>query len=346
MLFYVKDRKTFKTKAVLEGISWKLVRSVWTDLSEIVAKDDPNVVAGDIIFNRDGWLGLITDLERDEKKLSLKIEKIERLFQRKMIWEGFGTQWPCDHTLYHAFNNYIRGAQVTALSPKPTDDPVYALPFVTVSRLTLDAGPSFPLLDNAMISLTSYISQVRRLQNVYTTFTINGDNTMTASIEHKTQTTKTLITTNYPCIVKEESFSETKIAKVTSFIYESNSGSYIPTTLDIQDYYLMSDGSITQDPSSGTRAEGEWVMVTRMDEDDPLVVAQNEFAKNKYSHKLIIQMQEKDAIYDFYDRVNVEVGKHMYESYVSRKTVTSDGLVEYTFGDLKTSLMDKINEYD
>ena len=37
MLFYVKDRKTFTTKAVLEGVSWKLVRSVWTDLSEITA---------------------------------------------------------------------------------------------------------------------------------------------------------------------------------------------------------------------------------------------------------------------------------------------------------------------
>jgi hypothetical protein len=89
MLFYVKDRKTFKTKAVLEGVTWKLVRSVWTDLSEIVAKDDPNVNAGDIIFNRGGWLGLISDLERDGKQLSLKIEKIERILQKdSMAWLG------------------------------------------------------------------------------------------------------------------------------------------------------------------------------------------------------------------------------------------------------------------
>lgn len=345
MLFYVKDRKTFKTKAVLEGISWKLVRSVWTDLSEIVAKDDPNVEAGDIIFNRENWLGLISDLERDNNRLSLKIEKIERLFQRKMIWYGGGVSWPCEQTLMTAFNNLIRGAQQTGLTPQPTDDSVFAIPWITVSRQTLDAGASYPLLDNARISVTSYISQCRRLQDVFTSFTINGDNTMTATIEHKALTPKILITTNYPCVVKEESFSETKIAKVTVFIYESN-GTHIPTTDDVQDYYLMSDGTITQDPSTGTRAEGEWTMVTRADEDDPLVIAQTEFAKNSYSHKLIIQMQEKDAIYDFYDRVNVEVGKHMYESYVSRKTVTSDGLVEYTFGDLKTSLMDKINEYD
>ncbi len=345
MLFYVKDRKTFKTKAVLEGISWKLVRSVWTDLSEIVAKDDKNVNAGDIIFNRAGWLGLISDLERDNNRLSLKIEKIERLFQRKMIWYGGGFNSPAEQTLYMAFNNLIRGAQQTGLSPQPTDDPVYAMPWLTVNRVTLTAGASYPILDNARMSVQSYISQARRLQNVYTDFTINADDTMTATIEQKTQTTKILITTNYPCVVKEESFSETKIVKVTTFVYEPNE-THIPTTYDVEDYYLMSDGTITQDPSSGTRAEGDWTMVTRQYEDDPLVVAQTEFAKNTYTHKLIIQMQEKDAIYDFYDRVNVEVGKHMYESYVSRKTVTSDGLVEYTFGDLKTSLMDKINEYD
>lgn len=345
MLFYVKDRKTFKTKAVLEGVSWKLVRSVWTDLSEIVAKDDPNVSAGDFVYNMDGWVGLISDLERNDNQISLKIEKIERLFQRQMIWYGGGYAWPCEQTLYVGLLNYKSGAGETHLTPpSASDDSVYALPYLTVSRQTLTAGPSYPLLDKGLIKISSYISQCRRLQSVFTDFTISGD-TLTATIEQKTQSQKTLITTNFPCVIKEESFSETKVAKVTTYKYEEGD-SYIPTTSEIEDWYLMKDGTISNDPDSGTREEGDWEMASRMNEDDATVVAQNVFAKNAYSHKLIIQMQEKDARYDFYDLVRVEVGNHIYDSYVSRKTITSDGLVEYTFGDLKTSLMDKINEYD
>lgn len=344
MLFYVKDRKTFKTKAVLEGISWKLVRSVWTDLSEIVAKDDPNVKCDDIVFTRDGWMGIVSDLERNDKKISLKLEKIEKIVGRKIQWPGYGKNTYAEWCLAYMFLNYYIPGAMEYNSSVRINDSAYALPFFEYDRVTLAAVGAYPVLDdNGLTSGMSYISQIRRNKNVFTTFSITANDTLKATIEYKVQIPKTLITTNYPCVVKEESFSETKVAKVTTYTLL---GGNPPSYDNITHWYLMTDGTISNDPDSGVRDEGEWVVAKLNDYDDAEVVAQNEFGKNSYSHKLIIQMQEKDAIYDFYDRVNVEVGKHMYESYVSRKTVTSDGLVEYTFGDLKTSLMDKINEYD
>lgn len=342
MLFYVKDRMTFKTKAVLEGISWKLVRSVWTDLSEIVAKDDPNVNAGDIIFNRDGWLGLISDLERDGKQLSLKIEKIERILGRKIAWPGWGKNQYAEWCLSYMVNTWYKNGRFATLAD---EDAVYAMPYLTANRVTLDAVGAVPVFDdNGLVSGMSYISQIRRNKNVFTTFGVTANNELEVTIEHKTQTQKTLITTNYPCVVKEESFSEIKVAKVTT--YTAILTSPPPAVDNVTDWYLFTDGTIGNDPTAGTREEGDWIAVLVDDYNDAETVAQNEFNKNAYSHKLIIQMQEKDARFDFYDLVRVEVGKHIYDSYVSRKTVTSDGLVEYTFGDLKTSLMDKINEYD
>lgn len=342
MLFYVKDRKTFKTKAVLEGISWKLVRSVWTDLSEITAKDDPNVNCDDFIFNREGWMGLISDLERDNNKISLKAEKIEKLLDRKVQWPGYGKNQYAEFCMSFLLNNYyIPGAFE---SSNRINDSDYAMPFLTYDRVTLTALGAYPVLsDGGLISGMSYISQIRRNKNVFCPFSITANDELLVTIEQRTITPKTLITTNFPCVIKEESFSETKVAKVTTY---NNLGGYPPSYDNTTHWYLMKDGTISNDPTSGVREEGDWVAVNLSDYDDAEVVAQNEFGKNAYSHKLIIQMQEKDAIYDFYDRVNVEVNNKMYESYVSRKTVTSDGLVEYTFGDLKTSLMDKINEYD
>lgn len=342
MLFYVKDRKTFTTKAVLEGVSWKLVRSVWTDLSEITAKDDPNVAAGDFVYNLDGWIGLVSDLERDGNQISLKLEKIERLLSRKVQWPGYGQNQYAEFCMAFLLNNYyIPGAFEASNRINDSD---YAISFLEADRQTLSAVGAYPVLsDGGTVSGMSYISQIRRNKSVFCTFSITSTNTLKVTIEQKTQTQKTLITTNYPCVVKEESFSETKVAKVTTYV---NNGGYPPSYDNTTHWYLFTDGSIGNDPTAGTREEGEWVSIALNDYDDAEVVARNEFGKNSYSHKLVIQMQEKDARYDFYDLVRVEVGNHIYDSYVSRKTITSDGLVEYTFGDLKTSLMDKINEYD
>ena len=344
MLFYVKDRKTFKTKAVLEGISWKLVRSVWTDLSEIVAKDDPNVNCDDFIYNREGWMGLISDLERDEKKISLKIEKIEKVVGRKIQWPGYGKNIYAEWCLSYMLNNYYIPGSMEYNANYRIPDPMYAMPYLEYNRVTLAAVGAYPVLgDDGLISATSYISQIRRTKSVFTTFSVSANDTLMATIEYKAQTPKILITTNFPCVIKEESFSEIKTAKVTTYTADPE---WPPTYDNITHWYLMKDGTISNDPDSGVREDGDWISVRLNEYDDSEVIAQNEFGKNKYSHKLIIQMQEKDARFDFYDLVRVEVGNHIYDSYVSRKTVTSDGLVEYTFGDLKTSLMDKINEYD
>lgn len=353
MLFYVKDRKTFKTKAVLEGISWKLVRSVWTDLSEIVAKDDPNVNAGDFVYNTNGWIGLVSDLERDENQLSLKLEKIENLFRRKIIYDPFWVDntWKAEENLrYLIANIYAPGKG----DPLMSTDTEYEMPYISVTTLTNTAGICAPSLDNYQMSAMSYISRIRRIQNVYTYFSISG-NTLNITIGKETKTPKTLITTNVPCVIKEESFSEENVAKIMSYSVIEEQDPETPDDpppyfTDIREWYLYTDGTIgsgVPDPQK-TRAKGSWALKVLNAEEWQNFDSQiaDEFAKNKYTHKIIVQMQEKDARFDIYDLVHVEVGKHMYESYVSRKTVTSDGLVEYTFGDLKTSLMDKINEYD
>ena len=352
MLFYVKDRKTFKTKAVLEGVSWKLVRSVWTDLSEITAKDDPNVSAGDFVYNTDGWIGLISGLERDNNQISLKAEKVENLFGRTVMWDDISgyinVEADCDYLLM-TFIDYVmmggtgRSGEMDSMYGQFYSH-VNITPYVAVGY-----GSCVPVLQNGLINVKSYVSQCRRLKSVFTNCTIEG-NTFHINIVQDNRQQKTLITTNFPCVVKEESFSETKIAKITTYKltgkplpeYDNE-----PFYDNVQQWYLLKDGSVSSNKLDPNRAEGEWKMIEITEEgDDPETVAQNEFAKNTYSHKLIIQMQEKDARFDFYDRVNVEINNKIYESYVSRKTITSDGLVEYTFGDLKTSLMDKINEYD
>lgn len=334
MNFYFKDRKTFSTIAVCEGISWKLVLSTRTDVSELTCKNDNNVHADDFVFNQDGWLAIVKTVEREGSVMTIRAEKIERLFDRDICFT-FGTKWPAEQTLrYYMLNDFEQG-----------EDTAYNIPYLSSERTTLEAKPCKPVADQGVINLMSYIARARRLSNVFCKFTI-ADTQLKVEIFHEVRPTKTLITTNIPVEVTEEAFGGEIVSKVST--YTMFEGQEFLLESDLTHWYLLEDGSVTRDLSTATspRKEGKWVLLKIESEDDPEQMARNTFAENSYTHKVTVRVPDVYAIYDFYDPVRVEVNNHVYQSYVSKKVVTSEGYVEYTFGDLKTSLMDKINEID
>lgn len=334
MIFYIKDRYTFATKGIVEGASWNLIESVWTDQSELVVSNNDRAVAGDIIYNMDGWRGVIANIERDGEKMTLKCQKIEALFDRDLLWTGLGRTQPAEFAVAYFFNNYFVS----------NSDTEYAISYLSTNRLTLVASPSQPITERGKINLASYIAQVRRLCGVFVYYDITG-NTLTARIQHESRATKTIITTNAPVEIVEESFSNKDItAKVTTYKFTDG---YPPLFTDQTDWYLFDDGSINTDPTAGTRVKGNWVLLEIGTEDDPENSATNIFrSNNSAEHKITFRVPLKDARYDFYDPVNIEVDGHAYQSYISRKITSSEGYVEYTCGDLKTSLIDKINNLE
>ena len=346
MIFYVRDRKTFKLKAIVEGASWKLVQSVWTDLSEMETTNNERVASGDIIYTIDGWQGIIIDIERDKKTMQMKCQKIDSILGRKIAYEGFGTSWPCERTLqYLILTNYIDSSTWTE-EDDPFTDPRFMISYLAINRVTSEAIPQVPITERGQYKISSYIAQVRRLANVFTYFDIDQANdTLTARIQHENRSTKTLITTGMPVEVTQESFtSEELISKVTTYNFTDG---YPPLYTNIQQWYLMTNGTITNNRSGGTWKEGAWALQECNEEDDAKTRAVNTIrTSQRSSHKIIVRVPLKDARFEFYDPVKVELHGHMYESYVSRKTISSDGYVEYTFGDLQTSLTDKINELD
>lgn len=346
MIFYVRDRKTFKLKAIVEGASWKLVQSVWTDLSEMVTTNNERVASGDIIYTIDGWQGIIIDIERDMKTMQMKCQKIDYVLGRKIAYEGFGTSWPCERTLqWLILTNYIDSSSWTE-EDDPFTDPRFMISYLAINRVTSEAIPQVPITERGQYKISSYIAQCRRLANVFTYFDIDQANdTLTARIQHENRSTKTLITTGMPVEVTQESFtSEELISKVTTYNFTDG---YPPLYTNIQQWYLMTNGTITNNRSGGTWKEGAWALQELQEEDNAETRAVNTIrTSQRSSHKIIVRVPLKDARFEFYDPVKVELHGHMYESYVSRKTISSDGYVEYTFGDLQTSLTDKINELD
>lgn len=329
MLFYFKDKKTFVTKAVCEGITYKLVESVWTDLSEITCRNSDAVQGDEFVFTDDGWIALLTSVEHNGDSMSVKARKIDYLFDRDVCFT-FGSLQPCEWTLMYYIVNWFTSGE----------DEAYNYKFLEAKRETTDARPLKPPATNGVFNVKSYIARIRRLNQVFTSYSV-ADDVLTMNVYHQERQLKTLVTTNVPCEVLEESFGGNQVAKVSTYTFDGNGWVFEE---DLTNWYLFKDGSISNDADAGERAEGEWKLLQIQNEDNPEDMARNVFAENSYTHKVVVRVPDKNAIYDFYDPVRVEVNNHVYMSYVSRKIRTSNGYTEYTFGNLKTSLMDKINE--
>lgn len=331
MLFYFKDKKTFMTKGVAEGATWKLTESVWTELSEITCQLVPSVEAGDFIYATTGWLGIISSVVKEKSVMYLKVQKIEQLFDRDVCFT-FGALQPCEWTANYYVNQYFRLGS----------DEVYNYPFLQVQRDTTEAKPLKPPAENGVFNVKSYLARIRRLNQVFTSYSIEED-ILTMHIYHEVRPQKTLITSNVPVQIVEESFGGSQVAKVSTYTYD---GSGWVFEEELTDWYLLENGTVTNDPETATspRAEGDWKLLNIQEEDDPESMARNVFAENSYTHKIVVRVPDDKAIYNFYDPVRVEIKNRVYQTYVSRRTATSEGYTEYTFGNLKTSLMDKINE--
>ena len=164
MIFYVRDRKNFKLKAIVEGASWKLVQSVWTDLSEMVTTNNERVASGDIIYTIDGWQGIIIDIERDNKTMQMKCQKIDYLLGRKTAYEGMGSVQPCEWTLaYLIRTNYMEQSSWTEEN-FPFSDPWYVIPYLNLNRVTLEASAQIPITERSIsLTFSQYVKKANYL---------------------------------------------------------------------------------------------------------------------------------------------------------------------------------------
>ena len=191
MLFYFKDKKTFMTKGVAEGATWKLTESVWTELSEITCQLVPSVEAGDFAYATTGWLGIISSVVKEKSVMYLKVQKIEQLFDREVCFT-LGTTQPCEWTAILYINrNFVNGT-----------DEVYNYRFLDVKRETLEARALKPPAENGVFNVKSYLARIRRLNQVFTSYSIEED-TLTMRIYHEVRPQKTLITSNVPVQILE-----------------------------------------------------------------------------------------------------------------------------------------------
>lgn len=321
MVCYLKSKNTFSTLKMCTANNYTLVPySIFDTLSNINIAQNINVATGDFIVCQHGVF-IVKTSKIENGQTNITMRQISTLFDRNMLYEE-----PQENITIEEYIAFIIQTKFAGLA-----DTYYAMPFIQTQQPTTKTPFIKPVTDeHGLFNLKSYLAYVRRLKNIFVTYTVIN-NVLQISIEKQQPATFNVDFSKGTYELLAESYSETSVAKITAI-----------NNLTQTDFYLLKNGAIVQDPASEERANGVWETITISNSDDIENTVANEFAKNSHSHS--IEFATISA-FPFYANLNIANKTQLLTSYVSQITITaSDNRFYYKSGELKTTFIEKQTE--
>ncbi|NMA06580.1 MAG: hypothetical protein GX928_02540 [Ruminococcaceae bacterium] len=319
---FIKERKTFKTIAVCPVLDYAMtVKSIFDEISSFLISIDKEkiITVGDYLVTNE-YIGIITGVSRGRASAKISCEDIIKLFSRPQVYTAKGTA---------TIEAYIESLLTS--SYKENTDVIYQLPFLEIEKLTDTASAIEPDVDQGIWNLKSFLAKVRRVNNVFVDFEATK-NTLKVTIQKKAVVTKNLDLSMPTIEIEEESYSNKQLGKITTIETGGN-----------RDWYLLTDGTITNDYQATDRIDGELMVINLADDADGLSEVQNIFFKNTYSHKILFSTS--NARFEFYDRLRISSDGKLFSSYISAIRKKKSSLkTTYLCGEMRTQFTDKIVE--
>lgn len=317
---FIKDGRTFVTKAYSSILDYAVKQSIYDVVSEVdITTPEILPETGDIIFIDDmDFFGIIKNVDVDNDKTSLKINQIVTLFDRNLVFTKSSYTYieDCLESLINA--NYIN-----------CTDSAYAIPYLSAAALTHTETTINPDTEKSVYSIKSYLSKIRRLQNIFCVWDISRTE-LKLSLVKQLRTQKSVDFSNPSYKITEESYSQKTVGKITSICEENG---------ETKDWYLLKNGNITNDSSVslGIRVLGEWIVLNVPKAEDVENDVADEFRKNTYSHSIKFSAPIESG-FELYDRVKVSINNELFESYVSTVIVEKNSdKMSVSLGELQTS---------
>ena len=323
MITYIRDRHTFALKHHATALTYDMtVQSIYDEVSDFkIRGKESSAKAGDFFF-ADGFFGIIKEVDKDRETLDITCNDIDTLFARDI---------PDDPgTVGGSIEGYIK-----SLIDKyyvNLSDAVYATPFLTVVASTSTVGSALPDVENGVWNVKSYLSKVRRLYNIHTSYSVvNGGLVM--RIYHRDRQTHKIFLDLSDYEILEESFAHEAIGKITTIAEDAGAR---------QDWYLLTDGTVTNTYTDENRVDGTWEILNVSEAANAAEEVKNKFAENSDSH-LIEFACNKD--YAFYDDLIVRTKEgQVLTSYIPAIRRSSDRNKNvYKSGELRIMADEKLN---
>ena len=300
MICFIKDKKTFITKAMSTAVDYEIKESIYDTASKVVIPTPQTLPEeGDfLMFDGNPFVGIIKEVEIDGGETELSVEQAVKLFSRDMFYTSAS---------YTYLETYLKGLIDTNYTN--CTDEIYEVPFLSVNALTSTNANCKPDLEDNVYDIKSYISKLRRLQDIVCDWDFDRT-TLTLNIYKKLFPVYNIDLSNPRYKIEEQTFANETVGKITVFCEETSAYST---------WYLKTDGSVTQTYSTTDRVEGEWRTLTVMEAADIQDDVKDEFAKNYYSHKVTFST---DRTFNLYDRLRLRIDGKIFNSYVAGITYT------------------------
>lgn len=296
--------------------------SIYDEVSDFkIRGKESSAKAGDFFFT-DGFFGIIKEVDKDRETLDVTCNDIDTLFSRD-IPDDTGT-------VVGSIEQYIK-----SLIDKyyvNLSDAVYATPYLTVIAATSTAGSALPDVENGVWNVKSYLSKVRRLYNIHTSYSVvNGGLVM--RLFHRDRQTHKVFLDLSDFEVLEESFAHEAIGKITTIAEDTGAR---------RDWYLLTDGTITNTYTDENRIDGTWEILNVSEAANAAEEVKNKFAENSDSHLIEFACSKE---YNFYDDLIVRTKDgQVLSSYISAIRKSSDRSKNvYKSGELRIMLDEKLN---
>lgn len=323
MIVYIRDKHTFKLKHHATALSHDMtLQSIYDEVSTFTIKGkESSVQAGDFFFT-EGFYGIVKDVDKEQDILHVTCNDINTLFSRD-IPDNPGT-------IGGSIESYIKShidKYYISLS-----DAVYATPHLIVIAQTSTAGNALPDVDDGLWNVKSYLSKVRRLYNIHTSYSVVNGNLVMRIFHRDRQTHKVFLNLS-DFEVLEESFANDAIGKITTIAADTGGR---------KDWYLLNDGTITNTYTGQNRVDGVWETVKVDEASKAEEEARNKFKENSNSHLIEFACSNK---YGFYDNLIIRTkGGRVLKSYISaiRRSDARNKTI-YKSGEMRTMLDEKLN---
>lgn len=222
------------------------------------------------------------------------------------------------------------------------DDPVYAMPYLTVSNSDTTAFTAPELDKSGCFDLPDYCRLMRKSYRTVVKFSDAGS-ALACTISRAPAAARQISFEDGHSQLQSVDYSSSGTAKLTVLqdtdTGEKDENGDAITIRERSVWYLAEDGSVSQ-TIPACRASGEWSTINIKGTDDIQAKVTETFAKNKANHKLEFWSTRDLAVQD--DCTFMVYGE-LLQSYISYKRKSStDKRFYYKSGELATTATEKL----
>lgn len=348
MIVYVKSHKDFRTthKAFAQGWEVPVMASTLDRGTVMIPQEGRKDFSGDILYF-DGHLFLIDESAPNDGTVDLTVSDLMNMFAREIIYptDEELEEWPTPIYSYGDFITFvIERYFIPGRSSGNADEPgdsQYEIPYIIVNNT--DALIEFEppkLNDTRVFKLTDIVATAKE-KGVLFNFSIGTQgeerNKLVLDISSPITVPHNIVFDDGHTTLENETFSRTKVAKITSMHSTGTTGVY-----DESVWYLGKDGTVYETNPPQERAEGDWIFLSVNQEDDVAEKVAEKFKENISSHKIEFY---SDRVYYLWDRVRFVIDGETLESSIISAQLSSDNKrYLYKCGDLATTLTEKVQK--